>query len=45
VICIFNGNFSAECAFQPQSKRVAAIPDDVIASAKIFRDRTVAKIS
>jgi len=45
VICIFNSNFSAECAARLLSKRVAAIPDNAIASAIIFRDHMAAKIS
>lgn len=44
VVCKFNGNFSAECAVRPPSKSVAAIPDDAIASAILFRDRMVAKM-
>ena len=45
VICMFNGNFSAQCAVRPPSRRVAAIPDDAITSAASFRNRMVAKIS
>ncbi|GFY31208.1 transposon Tf2-6 polyprotein [Trichonephila clavipes] len=37
--------FNAECVVRPPSKRVAAIPDDAIASAILFCDRMVAKIS
>ncbi|GFX54985.1 transposon Tf2-6 polyprotein [Trichonephila clavipes] len=39
VFCKFNGSFNAECVVQPPSKRVAAIPDDAIASAILFCDR------
>ncbi|GFU94213.1 transposon Tf2-6 polyprotein [Trichonephila clavipes] len=45
VFCKFNGSFNAECVVQPPSKRVATIPDDAIASAILFCDRMVAKIS
>ncbi|GFX55069.1 transposon Tf2-6 polyprotein [Trichonephila clavipes] len=45
VFCKFNGSFNAECVVQPPSKRVTAIPDDAIASAILFCDRMVAKIS
>ncbi|GFU77381.1 hypothetical protein TNCV_3193391 [Trichonephila clavipes] len=41
----FNSSFHAECVVRPPSKRVAAIPDDAIASAILFCDRMVAKIS
>ncbi|GFS38779.1 hypothetical protein TNIN_113001 [Trichonephila inaurata madagascariensis] len=43
VIWIFNGNFSAECAVLPQSIRIAAIPDNAIASGVSFRDLMIAK--
>ncbi|GFU28200.1 hypothetical protein TNCV_3762561 [Trichonephila clavipes] len=45
VFCKFNSSFHAECVVRPLSKRVAAIPDDAIASAILFCDRMVAKIS
>ena len=45
VICMFNGNFSAECAVQSSFRRVAVILDDAIASAASFRDHMVTKIS
>ncbi|UYV66834.1 hypothetical protein LAZ67_4003034 [Cordylochernes scorpioides] len=32
ITCIFNGNFNAECAVRPPSKRIAAITDDAIAT-------------
>ncbi|GFU32384.1 transposon Tf2-6 polyprotein [Trichonephila clavipes] len=45
VFCKFYGSFNAECVVRPPFKRVAAIPDDAIASAILFCDRMVAKIS
>lgn len=54
-VCKFSGNFSDECAVRVPSKSIAAILesriaaiqnlDDAIASAILFRDRTVAKLS
>ncbi|GFX66187.1 transposon Tf2-6 polyprotein [Trichonephila clavipes] len=44
ITCIFNGNFNAECAVRSPSKRVAAIPDDTIASEILFCDLIVARI-
>jgi hypothetical protein len=45
IFCIFNDNLSAECAVQPPSNRVAVIPDDMIANAKLFCERMVANIN
>lgn len=42
LFCIFNGNLSDEYAVRQPSKRVAAIPDDVIANALLFCARMVA---
>jgi len=44
-ICIFNGDFSAECTIRQPSKIVAAISDDAIVSVILFRDWMVVKIS
>lgn len=43
LICMFNGNFKAECAVRPPSTRVAAIPDEANARATPFRDLILAK--
>jgi hypothetical protein len=45
LLCIFNGNFSAEWAVRPPSSKVAAIPDEVSASAILFCERIIANIN
>lgn len=45
LLCIFNGNFSAEWAVLPPSSKVAAIPDEASASAILFCERIVANIN
>ena len=41
-ICMFNGNFKAECTVRPPSNRVAAIPDEAKARATSFSELILA---
>ena len=43
LLCIFNGNFSAEWDVRPPLSKVAAIPDE--ASAILFCEKIVANIN